>query len=92
MLVYTIIMVVYGVVSMVVSAVAYYNFNQLSSNYSYVVADFKQSPITNLRLATTTSCNTGEVSIFNYTWPGTVAGCDCTGVTSQIASQYSDVK
>jgi hypothetical protein len=32
------------------------------------------------------SASSGYTPLFNYTWPGTVDGCDCTNVDPTIAS------
>jgi hypothetical protein len=46
--------------------------------------NFRESPIVDIKAFDNgEKCPDGFVSIFNYTWPGTIEGCDCLESTKE---------
>ncbi|KAM3136137.1 hypothetical protein pb186bvf_011759 [Paramecium bursaria] len=68
------------------SDIAYTSFSGSYYQYKYILDNWRQYPITDVRVSQTSNCNSNvffalihkEIHLSHYKFPGTVQGCDCT--------------
>ncbi|CAD8101800.1 unnamed protein product [Paramecium sonneborni] len=65
-----------GTTLLILSIMSYYFYSDAFDNYKYIIENWQQQPIKSIRLSFD-QCNSEEINLVNYRWPGTVDGCDC---------------
>ncbi|KAL4500467.1 hypothetical protein ABPG72_003418 [Tetrahymena utriculariae] len=79
---YMIVMVFYGLFTLILSIQAYTKFTDTTQYYDNIVSNLQQIPIVDVKSKQTQNCDSGYDSLFNWNWGGMANGCDCTKVTN----------
>ncbi|EAS04244.2 transmembrane protein, putative (macronuclear) [Tetrahymena thermophila SB210] len=75
---YMILMVFYGLFTLIVSIQAYTKFTDTSQLYDNIVSNLKEVPIVDIQSKQDLNCDSNYTSLFNWNWGGMSDGCDCT--------------
>ncbi|KAL4454318.1 hypothetical protein ABPG74_012275 [Tetrahymena malaccensis] len=84
---YMILMVFYGLFTLIVSIQAYTKFTDTSQLYDNIVANLKEVPIVDIKSNLDQNCDSNYTSLFNWNWGGMSNGCDCTYANSTQISK-----
>ncbi|EDK31378.2 transmembrane protein, putative (macronuclear) [Tetrahymena thermophila SB210] len=79
---YMIVMVFYGLFTLILSIQAYTKFTDTTQYYDNIVSNLQQIPIVDVKSKSTQNCDSGYTSLFNWNWGGMSNGCDCTKATN----------
>ncbi|EAS03573.2 transmembrane protein, putative (macronuclear) [Tetrahymena thermophila SB210] len=78
---YMLVMVFYGVFTLILSIFAFTKFSDTSQYYDNIVTNLQQIPIVDVQSKSTQNCDSDYSSLFNWNWEGMFNGCDCTKTT-----------
>ncbi|CAD8051270.1 unnamed protein product [Paramecium sonneborni] len=65
-----------GIILLALSISSYSSFQYTIENYKYVILNWNQQPIVDIKI-TNEGCSQEEEALVEYVWPGTIDGCEC---------------